>query len=114
MAAAKVYRSSTTQSIPELVRRLPCRVRPDAPVLKQVSLHQAIEARKLAVEDVERLLQHPEDLKRLDALVEDYSVKHQVFVRLLSLVIHINNLGYTCDEAAGQQTPAECYRLYSG
>ena len=38
---------------------------------------QAIDARKAAVDEVERLLQHPEDLKRLDGLLEEYTQKHQ-------------------------------------
>ena len=44
---------------------------------------QAVESRKWAVEEVEKLLQRPEDLKRLDALLEEYTAKHQVrFQRL--------------------------------
>ena len=38
---------------------------------------QANDARRSAVDEVERLLQHPEDLKRLPALREDYSQKQQ-------------------------------------
>eukprot|EP00884_Botryococcus_braunii_P015579 jgi/Botrbrau1/2704/Bobra.0203s0046.1 len=38
---------------------------------------QALDARKAAVEEVERLLQHPEDLKRLPALIDEYTQKHQ-------------------------------------
>ena len=38
---------------------------------------QASEARRAAVEEVERLLQHPEDLKRLPALREEYAQKLQ-------------------------------------
>ena len=40
-------------------------------------LLQANDARRSAVEEVERLLQHPEDLKRLPALREEYSQKQQ-------------------------------------
>ena len=40
-------------------------------------LRQANDARRSAVEEVERLLQHPEDLKRLPALREEYSQKQQ-------------------------------------
>lgn len=39
---------------------------------------QAIEARAAAVEEVERLLQHSEDLKRLPTLCQDYEQKAQV------------------------------------
>ncbi len=38
---------------------------------------QANDARRSAVDEVERLLQHPEDLKRLPALREEYSQKQQ-------------------------------------
>ena len=38
---------------------------------------QAITARAAAVEEVERLLQFPEDLKRLPSLREEYAVKQQ-------------------------------------
>ena len=38
---------------------------------------QAGEARRAAVEEVERLLQHPEDLKRLPALREETAQKLQ-------------------------------------
>ncbi len=41
-------------------------------------LVQAIDAKRAAAEEVERLLQHPEDLKRLSGLLEDYTQKHQV------------------------------------
>lgn len=41
---------------------------------------QANDARRSAVEEVERLLQHPEDLKRLPALREEYSQKQQACV----------------------------------
>ena len=41
---------------------------------------QAIDAKRAAAEEVERLLQHPEDLKRLSGLLEDYTQKHQVSV----------------------------------
>lgn len=37
---------------------------------------QAVDARKAAVEEVERLLQHPEDLKRLPNMLEEYTQKH--------------------------------------
>ncbi len=40
---------------------------------------QAIGARRLAVDEVERLLQHPEDLQRLASLREEYALKQQVF-----------------------------------
>lgn len=39
---------------------------------------QAIGARKLAVEEVERLLQSPEALQRLASLREEYAQKQQV------------------------------------
>lgn len=39
---------------------------------------QANEARAAAVEEVERLLQHSEDLKRLPTLCQDYEHKAQV------------------------------------
>ncbi len=39
---------------------------------------QATEARAAAVEEVERLLQHSEDLKRLPTLCQDYEHKAQV------------------------------------
>eukprot|EP00887_Chlorella_sp_A99_P000004 scaffold16.g4.t1 len=38
---------------------------------------EAISARRAAVEEVERLLQYPEDLKRLDSLMEEYGAKQQ-------------------------------------
>ncbi len=41
------------------------------------SAAQAIDAKRAAAEEVERLLQHPEDLKRLSGLLEDYTQKHQ-------------------------------------
>lgn len=45
--------------------------------VRNVFLLQAIESRKVAVEEVEKLLQRPEDLKRLDTLLEEYTQKHQ-------------------------------------
>ena len=39
---------------------------------------QAIDARRAAVEEVEKLLQHPEDLKRLPDMLEEYMLKVQV------------------------------------
>lgn len=39
---------------------------------------QANEAKAAAVEEVERLLQHSEDLKRLHTLCQDYEQKAQV------------------------------------
>lgn len=39
---------------------------------------QAIDARKAAVDEVEKLLQHPEDLKRLPDMLEEYTLKLQV------------------------------------
>lgn len=47
----------------------------------------AIDARKAAVDEVERLLQHPEDLKRLDGLLEEYTQKHQVNKAQLSATV---------------------------
>ncbi len=38
---------------------------------------QAVDARRAAVDEVERLLQHPEDLKRLPNMLEEYTQKHQ-------------------------------------
>jgi hypothetical protein len=38
---------------------------------------QAVDARRAAVDEVERLLQHPEDLKRLPNMLEEYIQKHQ-------------------------------------
>ncbi len=37
---------------------------------------QAVDARRAAVDEVERLLQHPEDLKRLPNMLEEYTQKH--------------------------------------
>jgi len=39
---------------------------------------QAVDARRAAVEEVEKLLQHPEDLKRLPDMLEEYTLKLQV------------------------------------
>lgn len=41
-------------------------------------MSQANEAKSAAVEEVERLLQHSEDLKRLHTLCQDYDHKAQV------------------------------------
>ncbi|KAK9812960.1 hypothetical protein WJX72_006516 [[Myrmecia] bisecta] len=48
---------------------------------------QALSARKAAVEEVEKLLQHPEDLKRLDGLLEEYTQKHQANKAQLSATV---------------------------
>ncbi len=48
---------------------------------------QAVDARKAAVEEVERLLQHPEDLKRLPNMLEEYTQKHQANKAQLSATV---------------------------
>ncbi|KAK9832118.1 hypothetical protein WJX84_006749 [Apatococcus fuscideae] len=48
---------------------------------------QAIDAKRAAAEEVERLLQHPEDLKRLSGLLEDYTQKHQANKAQLSTTV---------------------------
>ncbi len=48
---------------------------------------QAVDARKAAVEEVERLLQHPEDLKRLPNMLEEYTQKHQANKTQLSATV---------------------------
>lgn len=39
---------------------------------------QAFDSRMWAVEEIEKLLQRPEDLKRLDTLLEEYTAKNHV------------------------------------
>ena len=48
---------------------------------------QAVDARKAAVDEVERLLQHPEDLKRLPNMLEEYSAKHAANKAQLSATV---------------------------
>ncbi|BDA50552.1 Exocyst complex component 3 [Coccomyxa sp. Obi] len=48
---------------------------------------QAVDARKAATEEVERLLQHPEDLKRLPNMLEEYTQKHQANKMQLSATV---------------------------
>ena len=48
---------------------------------------QAVDARKAAVEDVERLLQHPEDLKRLPNMLEEFGTKHAANKAQLSATV---------------------------
>ena len=71
------YRTaSMATSIPELVDCIELASPRHACTLKQADV-QASEARKLAVEEVEKLLQQPEDLKRVDSLLKEYTQKHQ-------------------------------------
>jgi hypothetical protein len=49
---------------------------------------QANEAKSAAVEEVERLLQHSEDLKRLHTLCQDYDHKAQVGIDLTNVKLH--------------------------
>jgi hypothetical protein len=46
-----------------------------------------VDARKAAVDEVERLLQHPEDLKRLPNMLEEYSGKHAANKAQLSATV---------------------------
>ena len=51
---------------------------PEAARMASSIPEQAIDARRAAVEEVEKLLQHPEDLKRLPDMLEEYMLKVQV------------------------------------
>lgn len=51
----------------------------------RISMSQANEAKSAAVEEVERLLQHSEDLKRLHTLCQDYDHKAQVRIPAAAL-----------------------------
>jgi len=44
------------------------------------------------VEEVEKLLQRPEDLKRLDTLLEEYTQKHQARLHEIILPPHLARL----------------------
>jgi hypothetical protein len=44
------------------------------------------------VEEVEKLLQRPEDLERLDTMLEEYTQKHQARLRGIILSPHLANL----------------------
>lgn len=48
---------------------------------------QAVDARKAAVDEVERLLQHPEDIKRLPNMLEEYTQKQQANKTQLSATV---------------------------
>ncbi len=64
-------------------------------------LVQAIGARKLAVDEVERLLQHPEDLQRLASLRDEYALKQQVPSVDLRMVYRARTLCTSSLPAAG-------------
>ena len=79
---AVAQKASIAQSVPEQVSVTftshcyqRCPPRRDSTLTEQHT--QAIDAKRAAAEEVERLLQHPEDLKRLSGLLEDYTQKHQ-------------------------------------
>lgn len=70
--------AAVASSIPELVRTMLLLLLRRAVGRLFGRCWQAFASRKLAVEEVEKLLQRPEDLNRLNALLDEYRNKHQV------------------------------------
>ena len=75
------YRGAAApQSIPELVWTTNSPIPSCVTYCKAYRCCQALESRRLAVEEIEKLLHSPDDLKLLNVLLEDYRTKHEVCV----------------------------------